>query len=134
MYISIKVPYKFILSKDSEPQFQGTLKKLQCTHTNPRTSVRCRRFQIIGCGLCWQHLESDRHLKIKKSTLPNAGLGLLAYNRTNNRDILLRAGDSIIKYDAERLTDLQLNRRYGDDATAPYAVRVNRNIVEDGES
>ena len=64
--------------------------------------------------------------------MPSAGLGLYAYNKTSNHDILFRRGDSTIKYDAERLTELQLNRRYGDDGTAPYAVRVNKNIIEDG--
>jgi hypothetical protein len=126
------MPYQFTFLKDNKPEFECDLKKLQCEHINPNNQHRCRRYQFIGCGLCWQHLESDRHLKIKPSTLPNAGLGLFAYDKNGYPDILFRKDDFVIKYDGEHISNLQLNNRYGgNEATAPYAVEIKSGYNED---
>jgi hypothetical protein len=125
------MPYKFTFKENNHQRFECQLLKLQCTHINPTTNQRCKRFQIIGCGLCWAHLQSDRHLKVKSSTIPNAGRGLFAYNKTDNRDIVFRKGDFIINYDGEKLNELQLNTRYGN-STAPYSIKVKNNYFEDG--
>ena len=120
--------------------FGCQLYKLQCEHISNKSGHRCRRFQIIGAGFCWQHLETDRHLKIKKSTLPHGGLGLFAYNGTNNDAIVFsapkktkygqRPGDFIIEYTGETLPRQEIDRRYGN-YTAPYGADINKQFVTD---
>jgi hypothetical protein len=124
------------------PRFECILHKLKCEHIIESTGHQCKRFQIIGAGLCWKHLETDRHLRIKPSTIPGGGLGLFAYNGDpNNRDIVFRGprrtkygqtlGDFIIEYKGERLSTEAVDDRYGIKNTAPYAVKINNQIIED---
>ena len=112
--------------------FQCPLKKYQCIHVNPNTGRRCQRKQYIGFNLCFQHLATDKRLKIKESTIRGAGKGLFAYNGTNNDEIVFKMGERIIDYNAEIITTEEINKRYGEDNTAPYTVRINKDLVEDG--
>jgi len=111
--------------------FKCPLKKYQCIHVNPKTEHQCRRKQYIGFNVCYQHLATDHHLKIKKSNIKGAGKGLFAYNGTNNDAIVFKKDERIIDYNAEFITTEEKERRYGDN-TAPYAVRINTDLIEDG--
>ena len=111
--------------------FQCALKKYQCIHVNAKTGHRCRRKQYIGFDVCYQHLATDYRLKIKASNIRGAGKGLFAYNGTNNNEIVFKKDERIIDYNAEIITTEEKESRYGDN-TAPYAVRINENIIEDG--
>jgi len=72
-----------------------------------------------------------KHLKIKNSTLPNAGKGLFAMNPALEANALIfRQGDLIIDYQGEFIDDAELEDRYGDH-TGVYAARLKRNVVED---
>ena len=126
------MPYQFTFLKDNQPEFQCPLKKYQCIHVNPNNGHRCRRKQYIGFNVCYQHLATDYRLRIKESTIRGAGKGLFAYNGTNNDEIVFKMGERIIDYNAEITTTEEINKRYGEDNTAPYTVRINKDLVEDG--
>lgn len=93
--------------------FEGRLQCSRCSHVNDR-GVRCKRQVCIGVPLCWQHLQSDRHLKIKKSGVEGAGKGLFAYEgRGNNNDIVFHNNDKITTYDGERINEHTLINSMG---------------------
>jgi hypothetical protein len=127
---------------NQRPRFECLLHKLRCEHQNKNSHQRCRRFSIIGATLCWQHLATDRQLRIKPSTLPHGGLGLFANNGTENREIVFRGprktrygesrGDFITEYTGEVLSNKATDLRYGENNTAPYGARINKSFVADG--
>lgn len=47
---------------------------VQCSGTS-KTGTRCKR-RTARTPLCYQHLEKEQHLRVKKSQIPGAGLGL----------------------------------------------------------
>jgi hypothetical protein len=63
---------------------------------------------------------------VKKSTIPNAGLGLFA-----TRDL---PRGTQIPYEGKKLTDYQEKKMYGSatNDVAPYGVSVKKNLVVDG--
>ena len=130
------MPYEFEIKEDDNkiPLFHCHLKQYQCQHINPKKGNQCKRKQYIGFDLCWKHLETDCHLKIKKSNIEGAGKGLYAFNGTSNDDVIFKGnqskGDRIIAYNADVITHLEANRRYGNH-TAPYGVYVNKDYIED---
>lgn len=105
-----------------ELQFQCPLSSLRC-HGKTKKGTRCGRKCVIGFELCYQHLRSDKHLRILPSTIPNAGKGLFAMDTTKNDNaIIFRAGDKICDYSGQLINEEQLNERY-EDKTASYAVK-----------
>ena len=130
------MPYQFEMKEEENgvPFFQCPLKHYRCSHINAKTGIQCGRKQYIGFDLCFQHLVTDCNLKIKKSNMEGAGKGLFAYNGTKNNDIIFKGnqskGDRIIAYNADVITHLEANRRYGNH-TAPYGVYVNKDYIED---
>lgn len=68
-----------------------------------KDGTRCRR-RTSKTNLCYQHLASEEHLKIKKSNIPNAGFGLFATQRipahTKAADYTGRIVENIGDYDA----------------------------------
>jgi hypothetical protein len=114
-------------------EWDAELAKFRCEGTN-KDGTQCKeRAVIIGLPLCFQHTASVYHLKIKQSTIPNAGLGLFAYDRTKaDNEIVFKPGDDICNYFGEVVTKEILDARYGD-YTAPYGIVVsaNQNKYED---
>ena len=124
----------FIYTKQNGDVFRGDLIKFQCDHTNPITNVRCKRTGYIGYKTCWQHMRSDLKVKIKKSTIQDAGKGLFAECPKADRKICFKRNDFIVDYNGQVLNEAQLNLRYGegDDNTAPYAIQIkNKDNYED---
>ena len=76
-----------------------------------RTGARCRR-RTRRTNLCYAHLEKEQHLRIKKSTIPGAGMGLFT---TIDR----RAHRKVAPYTGEYVTKPQDN--YGGD----YVISLN---------
>ena len=75
---------------------------------------------------------SISHLRIQTSTIPGAGKGLFALDRSRpHRQVLFHANAIICEYGGEILDEDEKDERY-EDKTAPYAVRINRNRYEDG--
>jgi hypothetical protein len=74
------------------------------------------------------------HLRIKKSTIPNAGMGIFAVDPMDSaHKIIFKANDTIALYKGEIIDKNQLIRRYAD-KTPPYVVGINKNRFEDGGS
>ena len=70
-----KKHFKYFI--DNEPNFDCVLEKQRCSCIKS-DNTRCRRKVVIGLEFCFQHLGLKRHLKIKKSTIPNSGFGVFA--------------------------------------------------------
>ncbi len=118
------MPKKFIFKINNEPHFEGKLYTGRCMATT-KAGTRCKRHCIIGYEYCYTHLETEKDLKIKDSTIPQADKGLFAYNRkSGNNDILFEPNDSIIKYNGEKINRDTLNDRYLQ-YNAPYAIDIS---------
>ena len=115
--------YTFEYSVNGQVTFRGDLRGQRCIG-HCRNGRRCSRRSVIGCPYCFQHLKSDRHLRIKPSTIHNAGKGLFAEDSTQAPNaIIFRRDDDIIEYIGETIDRAELNRRYHHH-TAPYALQV----------
>ena len=115
--------YTFVYSVNGHVTFSGNLQGRRCIG-HCRNGRRCSRRSVIGCPYCYQHLKSDRHLRIKPSTIHNAGKGLFAEDSTQAPNaIIFRRDDDIIEYIGETIDRAELNRRYHHH-TAPYALQV----------
>ena len=97
-----------------------------------RRGARCRQRVCFGAPMCWQHLMSERKLRIKKSNVQGAGKGLFAMQRgVGPQAIVFRRGDVVTKYEGEVMTDAGLTARYGN-YTAPYGISVSNDVYENG--
>ena len=110
--------------------FRCQLACVQCTATKV-DGGNCTRKSCIGIPLCYMHLLREKKLRIKQSTIPGAGKGLFAMDKhAGANEIIFRIGDKIVVYNGEVVTHAELNRRYGDRFTAPYAVSEGRAVVD----
>jgi len=124
--------YYFNFAINSEQQFRTQVHSLQCLdHT--KKGVRCKRRCVIGSPWCSTHLAFNHHLRIKKSNIPNAGLGLFAIDPLNSdsNEILFTPGENIVQYQGELINTEELIRRY-QNKTGPYAVYISKDHYEDG--
>jgi hypothetical protein len=118
--------YTFIYTVNGQVTFSGNLQGRRCIG-HCRNGRRCSRRSVIGCPYCYQHLKSERHLRIKPSTIQNAGKGLFAEDSTQAPNgVIFRRNDPIIEYIGETIDSVELNRRYHQH-TAPYAIQVRGN-------
>jgi len=124
--------YFFSFSIDGDVVFRTQVHSLQCTEVTKK-QTRCKRRCVIGSAFCSTHLAYNHHLKIKQSTLPNAGLGLFAKNPSNQNpnEVIFRTGDKIVSYQGELIDKNELIRRYHD-KTPPYVVGISKDNYEDG--
>lgn len=123
--------FKFFRPGENNPSFECVLEPQQCMGTS-KNGTQCRRRSVIGLPFCWTHLLSEKNLRIKPSSLPDAGKGLFALKRNAvPAEILFRPGDTIIKYEGEVIDRPELEHRYGA-FTAPYGVALHRDMFEDG--
>ena len=119
---------KYFHFKDHEREpYVAQLQSQQCQGITLR-NVRCTKRCLIGTSKCWIHLISEHHLRIKPATDPIMGSGLYAFNENANGYPIFRNRDYIIDYDGENIDLNTLNERYGDDCTAPYAVKKRQNV------
>ena len=111
--------------------FQCNLNCGQCTGTTT-AGTRCKRRVCIGTPFCFSHITPALQLKVAPSTIPNAGKGVFAFNKTKGaNEIIFRKNDIICSYGGEFISKNELEERYGE-YTAPYGIEVNRNLVQDG--
>jgi uncharacterized protein len=61
-----------------------------------KNGMRCKR-RVARGYLCFQHLASEKQLKIKKSHIPNAGLGLYSLKDRNAGSIIIPYGGITVK-------------------------------------
>lgn len=113
--------------------FDAPLISDQCT-MNKIDGTRCKKRCQIGVSICWVHLLSLNNLRIKKSTIPNSGLGLFALRKNNtsklNKLPVFKIGQKITAYGGDIIDEGELLRRYGD-KTAPYTYDVGDDSYED---
>ena len=81
-----------------------TLKNTRCKKITKRTDK------------CWIHLLKNDNLRIKKSSLPNAGLGLFAGRKKINKS------ESLGYYTGRRIKNKCLDKYYPKTNLAPYAI------------
>lgn len=86
----------------------------------------CRRRTCKTFKYCWQHLLKETGLFVKPSKVPGAGDGLFTSKP-------IKKNTNIAKYEGERISKTELDRRYGD-ATAPYVLEYPRGVFIDARS
>ena len=112
-------------NEEGDHHFDCRFHSKQCQFIKPN-GQRCRNKVVMGLPLCHTHLLSQKHLKIKVSTIPYAGKGLFALNKSQAENaIIFKKGEKIIDYTGEHIDLQELNHRYGE-YTAPYVLLVNR--------
>jgi SET domain len=104
--------------------FDGKLVSDQCEHM--MNGIRCKKRCQIGLGICWIHLLSKHHLRIKASKIENAGMGLFVIDKSKDVDeIIFRPNQKICSYNGEILElDTHLER-YGEES-APYTAQLHK--------
>lgn len=110
----------------SGEHFDHELKSEQCEHRIG--NVQCRKRCLIGLSICWIHLLNNYNLRIKKSTIANAGLGLFAMIKNTPDDdhtVVFTKGETLCFYNGEILTLEQHLGRYNTEA-APYTAQLHR--------
>ena len=123
-------------------KFSVPLKRVRCNYKT-MSGERCNRHVYDGVPYCAEHLSSELHLEIRKSTVPNAGNGLFAClpDTTSRNELVFAANPTrkqkesgvrqrICEFEGEILNAEQLQERYGD-FTAPYALKVTSNFFID---
>ena len=123
-------------------EFTGVLKKQKCRFRD-RDDKRCKRWTVIGLGLCWQHLKLFG-LMMAPSFDSNdnpIGVGLYPYGEEDETVFDREVKDTkanmkknkfaihphvIAYYDGEEVDDAILNERYGN-VTGPYSIRDDKN-------
>ena len=125
------MPKKFIYkdNENDEVIFEGLLQSRRCEEKG-KNNHRCKKRCIIGVPYCWIHLQYKHHLKIKPSTIPEAGLGLFAWNNKSEGRPIFKKDQKIIDFIGEVITNEEKQERYGE-YTTPYALQVGANTVID---
>ena len=96
-------------------EFECQLDCNRCTATTAK-GTQCKNRVCIGVPTCHAH-RKDIGLKVKKSTIPNAGKGLFATKKFKKKK-------TIGSYAGENISVAENNRRYGggERDNAPYAL------------
>ena len=122
--------YKFTFKHDGDTMFDCYVNAYICQAIN-KNGARCKRTTTIGTPYCHTHLLHIKHLKVKESTIPNAGKGVFAIDlKKGNNEIVFKKNETIAPYMGELLTNEDLQNRY-DDYTAPYGIYVSKNQNRD---
>ena len=100
--------------------FYGYLQGQVCNH--PGCSVHV----TLGVPLCPTHWKTVHNLEVRDSLISHAGKGLFATNTTiRRRTPVFKEGDIIVEYTGEQCSEPEIEERYPEDSTAPYAVRYH---------
>ena len=86
----------------------------QCIAVADSTGQRCKLLTARG-RKCWHHTLRDENLRVKKSGVPGAGLGLYSGKKR------FKKGISITKYTGEKVSRQEVEKRYRK-TTAQYAL------------
>ena len=107
--------------------FDAQMSTERCTYMK-KNGEQCKNNVIIGQPYCWIHERIGNNLKIARSLIEDAGLGLFAWNGTGNRDVVFKKGEIICPYYGEIIDEEELIRRYA----APYGIEIKAHeIYED---
>lgn len=93
----------------------------RCSYTKT-SGEQCKNRVCFGIPLCWQHTVKQYGLRLKPSTIPNAGKGVFTTTARNK-------GDWLCPYVGQVITNRCVTRRYGE-GTAPYTITHRRLNVD----
>ena len=97
-------------------QFSSDVRNSQQCKSNTLKGLQCKK-RTAKTKKCWIHLGKENNLRIKKSSIPNAGLGLYSYKGKFEKN------DKIGKYTGKQITKRQLDKKYpGKNTIASYAI------------
>lgn len=122
---------------DTGKHFTCPMQCKRCTAHN-KNGRQCNRTVCIGLPYCWLHLQQKEDIKIKNG---RHGKGVFAWDKSNSnkrgavintRKTIFKPGQVITKYNGEKTNERITNERYGNDATAPYAIALPGGTYEDG--
>lgn len=85
---------------------------------------RCQRKTTITHPYCAQHTRMVLGVSVRKSQIPNAGLGLFAEKS-------FKTGDYVAQYSGEIISVEEYDKRYSDDAMGSYGVELDSKRVID---
>ena len=106
------MPYQIRYYVNHHLIFQSNLICEQCNALT-KNGARCKRTVCIGLPYCFSHLASLKHLKIKPSTIPNAGKGLFAIDNTKRPNAVIFNQNAVIcEYNGEIIDKNELIHRY----------------------
>jgi hypothetical protein len=96
----------------------------QCEAT-AKNGNRCKIKTCFSLPFCHIHLPKEYGVKVKQSTIPQAGKGLFATKEFKVNELIcpLWGNEKSIQ---------QHDQEYGNNNTAPYSVQLNRNTIIDG--
>ena len=87
----------------------------RCVAIADSTGEQCKLRTARG-RKCWHHTLRDDNLRVKKSGVPGAGLGLYSGKKR------IKKGKSITKYTGEEMTKRAIHKRYPGKTTAQYTL------------
>lgn len=117
---------KFIKAPRKRRRVSQSIRNVLQCKSNTVKKERCRK-RTAHTKKCWIHLAKENNLRIKKSTIPNAGKGLFAWkNRFNPKK-------TIIEYTGHKTNQEALDRRYGQDCNANYSICDNADNCLDAD-
>ena len=94
----------------------------RCAHVGDKG--RCKRMTMITHPFCGQHTKEHLGISVRKSNIPQAGLGLFAEKP-------FAIDDRIVEYSGEKLTTGQYDRRYDKDSMGSYGIQLSEKFVID---
>ena len=109
---------------DDEGRFRCRMETRQCAYKFSQNR-RCHNETVIGLQYCWQHLETQLHLKIiRENRIPQ---GVVAWSRQHERQHaglpVFLEGEQICQYKGERISEKTKRKRYGD-FNGPYMQKL----------
>jgi hypothetical protein len=103
--------------KSSRPDTRAVKRKRK---PRPSQAIQCRGLTKKGVGckmrtkrgdLCWMHLKSQEKLRIKKSNIANAGLGLYTMNKIKKKKKITDYGGNVTTAPTNSGYEVQLRTR-----------------------
>lgn len=99
------MPKVFRFKIDNQTVFETPLQSIRCIATTKNNHTQCKHKCVIGEDLCYVHLLYTKHLRIKKSTIPAAELGLFAMDKSkDDNEIIFKKGQTLCQYLGEVVT------------------------------
>ena len=89
-----------------------------------KSGQQCTRSTCKYGPKCWQHTQLQDGLEVKKSAIPQAGMGLYAKKP-------IPKDHTVAPYTGEQLTKQQVDSRYPGNTLGAYTVKVNRSTYVD---
>ncbi len=87
----------------------------RCTYIIPSTGMQCKLNACTTGPRCWQHTKIVEGVRVKRSSIPQAGLGLFASRP-------FAPNEFVSTYGGEQVTEAQLRQRYENTPYAPFGV------------